>query len=305
MSSSIIIIIFSYNRALQLDGVLQSFNLHCLDANLYKIKVLYKTSDEKFEQQYKKLSFEYSNNVEFIRESKFKENLVNIILHSYFNDSLGYKVNVNIIISMSRYLINYKKNFNNKFVLFLVDDTLFIKDFYLQDLIKDLECNNDSLGYSLRLGSNTRYCYTLNSNQKIPNFVDFSSNSYKYNWVNSEFDFAYPLEVSSSIYRVSDIMLIFLINSYKNPNSFEAEIAKSTSKFKTTKPFLLCPKNSIAFSYPINIVQSVFTNRVGKNEKYNIHSLFKKFEDGYRINVEYYSDFIPNSCHQEINLIFK
>jgi len=53
------------------------------------------------------------------------------------------------------------------------------------------------------------------------------------------------------------------------------------------------------------MVQSVMPNRAGEFLKYSADELSAKFELGERIQVEAYSGFTPEACHQEVELIFE
>jgi glycosyltransferase involved in cell wall biosynthesis len=52
------------------------------------------------------------------------------------------------------------------------------------------------------------------------------------------------------------------------------------------------------------MVQTVCDNRAGKDGRFSADSLARMFEQGLRIDVERYSDFVPNSPHQEVELQF-
>ena len=89
--------------------------------------------------------------------------------------------------------------------------------------------------------------------------------------------------------------------NYENPNELEALLYENRYSFSTKKERLLCSYTSIAFSNPINKVQSVFaSNRAGENPLYTTEKLFELFEKGYRIDVTELAGFVPNGCHQEV-----
>ena len=195
--------------------------------------------------------------------------------------------------------------FKSAYLLFLVDDTIFVRDFSVENIINELSNNPDALGYSLRLGKNTNYCYSLASSQLVPSFQPISLFSSKFNWVNAELDFNYPLEISSSLYRLNTIIFLLIKNKYNNPNTLEAFLSRKSFLYIKNMPNLLCSNQSLAFSYPINKVQGIFNNRSGNNEEISAENLALLYEKGYRIDIECFSNYIPKSCHEEIELIFK
>ncbi len=242
-----LILIFSKNRALQLDAAMRSFLVHCRDADKAYIRVFYKTTGSLHKNQYALLQNEYAQfrNVSFIREQDFHSDI--IALMAPFDH-----------------------------VVFLVDDNIFVRDFRLSEIIESIDKHSDAVGLSLRLGTNTTYCYPLDKEQKLPKFQSIGKNMLKYEWSTAEYDFGYPLEVSSSVYRTEDIIPYIAGLPFKNPNTLESLMAGDVSIFQQSKPFLLCFEQSVTFCAPLNKVQAIYgSNRVVDNAKYSVDSLAK------------------------------
>ena len=265
-------LVFSKDRAMQLDAALSSLFLHCRDIQNMDLHVLHITSDSFHEKHYNKLMGDYAA-VKFLRENNFKKQV-----HS----------------SIETY----------EYVLFLVDDTIFARDFSIRNITENLK-NNDALGFSLRLGKNTVYCYSRDISQELPDFIELDKRSLKYDWTNAQGDFGYPLEISSSVYRVNDILPLLHQLEFINPNTLEGQMAANRNAYINKKNHLICNEYSIAFSNPVNIVQNVCNNRVGSNPQYSADELSQMFEQGYRIDVKKYNDYVPNACHQEVELKLK
>jgi len=286
-----ICVIFSKNRAMQLDAAIKSLYSRCTDIEKLNIVVLYTTSTlphyvtksglkvkdklvDRFDKQYLQLIEEYPD-VKFIAENNFKEDLIRILMTC-----------------------------NQGCVMFVVDDTIFIKDFSIKDIVSGLVDNIDSLGFSLRLGANTTYSYMSNRNQILPTF-NTNKNILNYSWVGQQGDFGYPLELSSSVYRISQLLIPLQVKDFNTPNTLESSMQSMNTFFQPSFPTLLCYKTSRAFSNPINIVQKKKTNRHGKNKLYTSETLAKKFDEGYRIDVSKYFNITPKAVHQEEELHFK
>jgi hypothetical protein len=266
-------LVFSKDRAMQLDGTLRSFFLHCKDADNIDISVLYTTSDWVHKRQYQKLAACYPE-VNFVEETSFKQQVLECI-----------------------------KPY--EYVLFLVDDILFTRDFSVSEMVGHLDTNDDSLGFSLRLGMNTTYCYMLYRVQKLPAFTSIDEDTLKFRWTEAEYDFNYPLEVSMSIYRLEDIYPLLENLAFTNPNSMEYVMSCSAYNFGSSRPHLLCKRNSLAFGYPVNIVQTFYTaNRFGNEYRYSIKELAELFDMGYRIDVKKYNMLDTNSICYEVKLKF-
>ncbi len=264
-------LLFSKDRAMQLDATLRSLAMHCCDMQNIDVKVIFVASDVCNEQQYQELANTYSN-IEFIRQLDFESQVLS---------------------SMVSY----------EYVLFLVDDNIFVKNFSINNIVESLSGNLDALGFSLRLGTNTNYCYPLRVDQQLPLFTKIDHEFLKFDWTTAQYDFGYPLEVSSSVFRVLDIMNL-VQHHFTNPNTLEASLDAQKIAFYH-KPFLLCNLYSCTFCNPVNKVQNTFNNRTSEVFYYSIDNLKEMFIRGHRINVVEYRGFIPNACHQEVELKFK
>ena len=268
-------LMFSKDRAMRLDVVLRSLTSHCRDldgANMH-IQVLYTSSSYFHERQYRQMA-EWFPHVTFVRQGDFKKDLLTCLK-------------------------------GHDHVFFMVDDNIFVKDFLTKDIVAALERNPRAIGFSLRLGRNTTYCYMLKKDQPLPAFRA-DEDLLLFDWTASESDFGYPLEVSSSVYRVADIEPLVNNVEFSNPNTLEALMDGNKSAFKASKPDLLCYGTSVAFCNPANMVQTVFTaNRARRDDDYGSDKLANIFAKGYRINIERYSGFIPVSCHEEVDYLFE
>ena len=275
-SKELVILVFSKDRALQLDACLQSMLQHCEDVDKFPIKILYTTSSGRHEKQYDRLKAEYGvkKNIQFLAQTDFADQ-VKELLASY------------------------------RFILFLVDDNLFVNSCSLSNIIHFLETQHDAAGFSLRLGANTSYCYPSNSTQNIPIFDHMGDDIRKFDWTHATMDFAYPYDLSSSVYRTGDILELIKNGDIGHPNRMEAWLDSHKQTMAKGHPYLLCYETSRCFCNPINKVQSVaVANRVGKNEGYNSESLAGLFDRHIRIDTTAYDGIHLNACHQEEPLYF-
>ncbi len=264
-------IIFSKDRALQLEATLRSFYARCAEASQIQTYVIYTTSGAPYQPQYDELIKDYPR-VTFVRESNFREDFLRIIRQ-------------------------YEK------ALFVVDDNIFIRDFRLDALSSVLDREPRALGASLRLGQNTVYFYMGETHQNVPPFRPHDTGAQSFRWVDAEHDFAYPLEVSSSLYRCRDLLPWLEQCAFQNPNTLEQRFAEAVPRFRDTHPELLCFESSVAFCAPINKVQRVWEhNKAGSDKEMTPEALAALFDQGKRIDVDALLHFVPCGCHQEIEL---
>ena len=262
----IVTVIFSRNRSLQLDLCLRTLQLHCADIHkLSNVAVLYK-ADDHHRESYEILKREYPD-VIFVEEQSFKQDLLNIV-------------------------------HNKSGILFsIVDDTVFVEDFLLANIVSNLEGNPNCLGFSLRLGFNTNFCYPYGRFQDIPATTKIENGVVnKYNWQTAQLDFAYPLELSSSLMRLEDIIEIFNNCDYNNPNSLEDAMVRC---YVQTKPSLLMYDKSVAFSNPLNKVQSDHPNKSGDIDA---DVLLQYFMAGYRINAKPFNQYKNRGAHELVDI---
>ena len=264
-------LIFSKDRAAQLLALLESFHYFCSDIEMFDIVILYKTSSQWHQDQYSELE-ESHPGIQFILENTFEKDVRALL--------------------------------TQKYILFLVDDCIFINSFRMQDAASLLESQQDCIGVSLRLGSNITYCYPKGISQAQPEFFKYENALMKFNWVTSEHDFGYPMEVSSSLYRVEDVIFLLNSHSFATVNHLEGILMRRSSAFKISKPFLLSYLTSRAFCNPLNIVSCVgtSTNRKSQNMDYKSDELSRKFGDNLKIDISKFIDFIPIGCHQEVDI---
>ena len=265
-------VIFSKNRAMQLDSCLRTLFINCSDIHSEDINILFCANEHNHLNSYTELTEKYSQ-ISFIHETSFKENLLEIVK-------------------------------NKKYIFFICDDAIFIHIFSLEEITNTLEENLDSLGFSLRLGSNIKYCYSLDKPQEMPQAI-IKNKIANFNWMESDLDFNYPMEVSSSIYRTENLGALLKYSTYKNPNELESQLDLSgRTAFGKQYPFLSCYQNSVAFCNPVNKTQTYNNNRSGNESEYLSENLLLKFQKGERINIDKFQGFIPISPHQEVDFEF-
>ncbi|MBI5388565.1 MAG: FkbM family methyltransferase [Verrucomicrobia bacterium] len=268
------LIVFSKDRPLQLEATLASLQRCCPDlAGAAQTTVLYTTSAPKWERLYDIARREHPE-VCFVRETSFRADVLRLAAEA-------------------------------EHVFFLVDDNIFIREFRLGDITAALEQNADALGFSLRLGRNTTFCYSFDTPQTLPPFQTLSAHVLKFDWRKAEHDFGYPLELSSSIYRTAEVLPLLRALDFRNPNSLETVLADNKQRCQTLGG-LLCFDISVTFCAPINRVQQVCpTNRAGTRPDHSAESLAGRYERGERLDVAAYAGFTPQACHQEVELRFR
>ncbi len=297
MTKVILAVVFSRDRALQLDATLKSFFRQAEDAGAAQLVVLYRASSERLRAQYAQLGRELSGRARFVAETAFRGQLIGLLDATSFGRTEVAPTHE----SSPRFPWKRRAGPVNH-VLFLVDDALFVRRFHLATAVEALQSNADTVGFSFRLGRNTTDSYVLGRSQVLPEFVQLAEGMLKYAWRNGDGDFAYPLELSSSLYRVPDMLRLFRGLEFSNPNTLESQMSIQARRFGRRFPYLLCWEQSVAFSAPLNRVQSVFANRAGQQDEFSAENMSALFDQGRRIDVASLDGFVPSACHQEVGL---
>ena len=267
------VLFFSKDRPLQLEAALRSFWRNCRDLASTDVRVLYKSSNADQARGYAQLRQQFPWAI-FESDDNFAAQVI---------DFSGQK----------------------QHLLFVVDDTVFIRPFRLDHLIEVLSQNPKAIGYSLRLGENTRHCFPTNKPQRPPVFTYLASGDLRYAWQGTEWDFSYPLEVSSSLFRTRDIQGILETFPFRHPNSLEEALVSGLPSIQDNFPQLLCAERSLAFSIPANRVQNTNQNRISTIEDQGPEHLLGQFLAGKRIDIDPLQGILPTGCHQEIAFQFK
>jgi len=273
----VIAIIFSKDRPLQLDATIRSLAARCTDGDLLSLHVIYTATSALQVEGYHRLRRNLAGNiaVTWVEEKNFKTDVMTLLSRE-------------------------------DLVLWLVDDNIFYRDFSIAAAREALVQHQDALAFSLRLGENTSYCYPLDQPQPLPTFISVAPGIMKFAWPKASYDFGYPLEVSSSLYRTRDIIPLLSSLPFRNPNTLEEQMAAHCQLYAHSYPYLLCFRTSVTFCNPINKVQTVaHGNRAGNQPANSPEELTKRFLAGERLAVERFRDYHPNACHQEIPLILE
>lgn len=189
-NDEIVSLIFSKDRAMQLDGFLASYFENV--KNYSTIKVLYHVSNDAHKNSYEELQNIYADlPVEFVPETDFRTNLITIIEQS-FEDR----------------------------IIFYVDDMLFSQkiDYDWLKVVDPLENI-----VSLSRGKDLNYSTVLAKKLEIPFFNKISENLYHFKWNEiSEFsDWTYPIGVSGYMFSRPEITAMMKTTHFKAPNSLE------------------------------------------------------------------------------------
>lgn len=259
------LIIFSKNRPMQLQATLDSIEIYT-KGFFNNIDVVYAANNDEYRYGYNILK-KRKPYVNFIEQKDFEKDI--------------------------------KGCFKMDFTCMAADDDIVFSEFN-KGLFRVFN-NPEVCCFSLRLGKNIDFCYSNNKPNKIKNYTEDGEFMY-WDWRNEELDFAYPLSVVSHIFRTDFIKSLSDRISFKNPNTYEAELQSLVDE---CSPKMASYKHSRIVGVPANSVNSSWTNRNGLEHAYSTRELIDMYTDGKIIDVKSVRPEDIHSAQQEIKYNFK
>lgn len=261
-------IIFSKDRSCQLHLLLRSIEKNA--PGIFKLNIIFKSSNESFEEGYKILQQKQFNlDLNWIKETSFK------------NDVLG-------CFDSSEY------------ICFFTDDDILFRTIEEKQILEPLK-NEEVFCFSLRLGKNTTECYTMKA-KNILHEPEETETYITWDWSKHYLDFGYPLSVDGHIFRKKDIFKMIKKTLFTNPNTLESELQVFDN---FPRNLMTSFKHNVLVNSPTNVVQEVYENRNGEIYGVSTEELNQRFLRGEFIDLNLMDFNNIVGCHQELEYKFK
>lgn len=267
------IVIFSYDRPLQLFALLESVFKHC--ANYNNINVIFRASNEKYYDAYSELQELYPTVRYFKQGANPAADFKELTIRASFDDS------------------------TSEYILYAVDDIIVKAAVDLSFCAQCLE-GYQAYGFFLRLGKNLSYCYSMNRSQSLPVLQLQQDDVYAWQFNNAQLDWAYPHTVDMTIFRKKDIKEDFVRMRYATPNQLEANWSKLSSKIIHKKG--LCFSETKMVNLPLNRVQHDFNNRC--MNYMTSEQLLEVFNEKLKMDIIPIEKIVNNSAHMDYTPTF-
>lgn len=266
------IVVFSFDRPMQLYAFLES-TYRYLDG-LGEVTVIYRSSDNHYKEAYDQVQTTFPE-VTFVAQGSapkqdFKPLLMNVLDHV-----------------------------QSAYIAFAVDDIIVKKEANLSECIRLLE-KTEAHGFYLRLGMHINYCYAWACPLQCPPLTFITDNVAMWKIKEGKRYWGYPSTVDMTIYRTDYIIRTFGSLVFTNPNTLESSWDRISGPLK--KQNGLCFDESIVVNIPLNIVQDTCKNRY--MHEWDKESLLKKFQEGFKIDIQPLYGIKNNSAHYEFPLSF-
>ena len=236
-------ILFSKDRACQLDLTLSSYKRHFKEWKDNDLTVLYTSSSAEYERGYDKIK-QLHPEFTYVKESNFQQDTIRI-----FNDN------------------------QCPLVSFLVDDDVFINDVTLNcHQLQAMLRNPNILCIASRMNKEVNYCYTANI-QTPPPVHFFEEGSWEWRAPQLSGDWNYPMSISGfHIFRKADLVRPINTAPFRAPNSFEGTCLACNPP---DRPLIILLENQKCICGVNNRVQTENGNRhEGSHDLVSLNNMF-------------------------------
>lgn len=245
---------------MQLDALLETMQRHMVHP-YHRVTVLYRASNEEYSEGYTILKRD-NVEIQWVNETSFKSDLLSIL----GSDGL---------------------------VVFHTDDDVYFGDVDEFALLEDEVC------FSLRLGLNISYCYSLDLPETVQR-ASVTGSRVSWDWrCQGVGSFSYPLSLNGHVLRANEIRSLVDRAAFSNPSELESALHEERW---ATRPRMASFSTSRVVSIPANVVSHTFPNRHGS--LFSTHELNQRFLRGERIAADQMSFAAVASCHEEIRFSF-
>lgn len=278
MSKKVQLMIFSYNRAMQLDLLVSSIRKHITGFD--KIIVTFNYSTEKFHDGYKKLK---------------EKGLV---------DEWHCDKGISHTLAFKNYLVGLIGDEYDYTCLFS-DDAIVYGKVSMDDVIAQM--TDDVVSFSLRSGLNAEYSFyggkTIIKNpwgeyEDLGEFI-------KWDWMeyNPKRCNGYPVGFGDGCtFKTQTIKYLLGRIEGQTPNEIERRLNNNESREVITQKKLVAYKHSKLVSNPVNNVNTFSPLFSGEKFSYPVEKLNDKYLEGYIVDLEAIDFSNIKSTHQELKL---
>jgi len=253
-------IIFTKDRAMQLDLLLRSIKRYSPDIS--EIFISYNYSSEDFLNAYANVARDYFKDV--------------VPYDHWINQSLeGFKNALMISLGQSK----------NENILMLCDDSVFINEWTMpENFPPQVKC------ISLYLHPRVNWSFGQGEKIKIPKLETFNDyphcEKWQWDWTKQDrhLDWGYPHNVAGHIYRKAYISEIVNKLDFDGVNSLEGKMSWPAWKRKRDTPYMMCFDYQPLVGMALNVVQTEIDEKNNLAvSQYSIEELNKRYLTGERI----------------------
>jgi glycosyltransferase involved in cell wall biosynthesis len=245
------LVIFSFDRPLQLYGALESIYRYL--TNYQTLTVLYRVSDARFNAAYELVKASFPK-VRYIKQSDTpRKDFKPLLVHAIFDSPAEY-------------------------IVFGVDDMI-MKDFVDLKFCRQMLEKTGAYGFYLRFGRHIQLSYMFKKPEPVPPSIPLSNGVYAWDLRFGQDDWAFANSMDMTIYRKADLKKCFTELKYKTPNSLEFIWAHHP------------PANTIGLYFEQSKMVNLPLNIVNPSDCPHMNfmtaeELLVKFNQGFKIDID-------------------
>ena len=267
------LIVFSYNRPMQLYALLESSEKYFKGLN--QLHVIYRSSNESFDEGYHMVAKRFPR-VKYHKQSA--------------TPAADFK---SLVLSCV-----YGQKNAAPYVLFAVDDIIMTDKVDLRVCTKAIE-QYKAWGFYLRMGKNIQECYSLNQSTPCPKGRNRGNRFFQWTYADGAGDWRYPNSVDMTIYSKKRIEPFLRAGDYIHPPSLEGRWADIGAKKLHRKGISFFSSKMI--NIPLNSL-GPYNNR--HMHAFTPEELQQKFKSGKKIDISRYHRMRNRAPHVDCELTF-
>ena len=264
-AESVDLVIFSYNRPMQLYALLESCEKHVF--GIEKIHVICRM-DDAFISSYNEVWRRFPQAIVHLQGKRPHEDFKSLLLTSVFQPHSA------------------------EYVMFAVDDIIVKGRVNLEQCVSMLE-QSDAFGFYLRLGKNITYNYNLDCPTPNPPGDEIDSQFFLWKFRDGTGSWRMITSVDMTIFRKRDLVWPLEQIDYMHPTSLET---KWIVLFKPLSYRGICYLESKVVNIPLNLVHPSTARHMSG---YSAEELLRVFQQGYKIDIRDYEGLQHNSAHTD------
>lgn len=255
------VIVFSYDRPLQIYAFLESLFHH--SSHIHGTSVLYRCSNLSYRAGYEEVMTAFPQ-ATFIEQTNPPHDFKPLLLQEMF------------------------KAASSEYVVFAVDDMIVTDEVDFDECIGALE-KTKAYGFYLRLGQNIDDCWSSGLFEGIPSLSKVSDKIFSWVFKTGIGNWAYPNTVDMTIYRKKDLEKYFNKAPFFHPNSLEDHFGEVNLELMG-----LCYETSRAVNIPMNIVSETTATRHLHLSAKELHAMFDR---GLKLDISPLFQYKNRSSH--------
>lgn len=271
-------IIFSYNRAMQLDYLLKTTLSRFKNFDFETVVLYHTTGDHKLGYQKLIEKYQKHHHIKFVerKKSPFDPALFRTLtdkanIRFFINRNLRNKES-DLFKSQLESIISNSKH---ELLMFNTDDGIFYQDVYLDDeILKIFKDHPKETSYRMYVGENI---------EDFPNFVKKTDNHFEWDYYASKqvTHWTYPFSVDGTIYNAKKLLQIIKKVSYHNPITLEQHTFRYVLKHKALSKGL----GPIHSKLVGTILNRVSVDSFNPTLDISVDFLNSKFVEGYELLI--------------------